>query len=328
MSRSLLALLVVVVGLAPSIARAESGRFNVHVQAGAAGPPSALAGDLVVDWQLVQPVALELTIGGGAYLVTDELLLDQSVGIFTSSIGARFRFADDQSGYPEEGGSISGNFWLAPHVGVIVASGAALTLDVAVGYELSIAAPLSLGLFVRPTLAIGGAGVTGFVTGGITVSFEIDPLREAIDPDRDHDGVANTEDRCPRTPEGSEVDERGCVPMPTVLVLEGITFGFDSAQIEPGSQPTLERAAQMLADNPDVRVEIGGHTDDIGAPEHNDRLSRDRAQSVADWLIDNRIERSRLVVRGYGAASPRVPNTDEQSRSLNRRIEFRQLGAR
>lgn len=310
---------------APSVARAESGQLNVHLEVGVLAPPLGGIGSVGVDWQLARPVALEVMVGGGAVEGGFDWEGNTTIApLFIATAGARFRILDDDSGYPAEGGSVHGQLWVAPHVGVGVLPGrAAFVFDVGVGYELSIAAPVSLGVYVRPALAVSDVAFSAWFQGGLTMSFEIDPLRDPIDPDRDHDGVLNADDRCPRTPEGTEVDERGCVPVVEVLVLEGITFAFDSAEIEPGAEDVLARAAQMLDDNQAIRVEIGGHTDDVGDSAHNERLSRDRAQSVAEWLVAHGIGRERLQVRGYGASSPRVANADDASRARNRRIEFR-----
>jgi outer membrane protein OmpA-like peptidoglycan-associated protein len=321
--------LVLLASLYAEPARAESGRFNLHFDAGVLLPPVGGYGNVAFDWQLAQPVALELALGGGA--TGDDF---GTYGLFTAVVGARIRLLDDESGYPSEGGSVHGHLFIAPHVGFgfmgfangfASGAGPAFVFDVGVGYELSVASPVSIGLYARPIFSFSDLGFGVLFTGGVTVSIEIDPLRGPVDPDRDHDGVLNAEDRCPRTPEGTAVDARGCVPVVEVLVLEGITFLFDSAEIQPGHEDDLLEAARMLEDNPEVRVEIGGHTDDVGDPSHNERLSQDRAQSVAEWLVAHGIERSRLRVRGYGMSAPRVPNTDEASRARNRRIEFRVL---
>lgn len=332
--------------LAPT-AHAESGRFNLHLSG--VGPLPA-AGEASFDWQLARPFALELRAGGGA--LTDFGQLTQ--GIFYATAGARFRFADDESGYLDEGGSIAGHLWLAPHVGFFLTDTAAgFLFDASIGYDFSIVNPVSIGPFFRAGVGVGGADVAVFVAGGLQVSIEIDPLREpdtdldgdgvmdrrdrcpgsppggAVDPlgctDEDGDGVNDDLDMCPGTPPGADVDGRGCVLLPPALVLEGIEFRYDSAEILPTSEPSLLRAAQALLDNPDVRVEIGGHTDDIGGRAYNDDLSLQRATSVRDWLTGRGIDARRLEVRGYGSAQPRVENVDEASRARNRRIEFRQL---
>lgn len=143
--------------------------------------------------------------------------------------------------------------------------------------------------------------------------------------DEDDDTVYDDTDACPGTPSESRVDARGCIVLPPALVLDGIVFEYDSAVIQLQSEPVLLRAAQALRDNPDARVEIGGHTDDIGSRTYNQELSLHRAESVRDWLVGHGIDASRLEVRGYGSSEPRVPNTDDASRQQNRRIEFRQI---
>jgi outer membrane protein OmpA-like peptidoglycan-associated protein len=143
------------------------------------------------------------------------------------------------------------------------------------------------------------------------------------DDDRDQDRVPDERDACPGTPPNTEVDDRGCAVLRQKIVLEGITFQFNSAVIQPGSETTLLRAAQILRDNPGVHVEIEGHTDDVGKPDFNQRLSESRARSVADWLAAHGIPSDRMTVKGYGAIKPRAPNDSESNRALNRRIEFR-----
>ena len=82
----------------------------------------------------------------------------------------------------------------------------------------------------------------------------------------------------------------------------------------------------MLTDflhrNPELKVELAGHTDDIGSDAFNLKLSSERAEVVKQALIDNGIESVRLTSKGYGAARPLVPNDSEENRSLNRRTEM------
>ncbi|MFO0693910.1 MAG: OmpA family protein [Polyangiales bacterium] len=151
--------------------------------------------------------------------------------------------------------------------------------------------------------------------------------RVASDDDTDRDGVPDERDACAGTARGVEVDARGCAVLRERLVLDGITFAFDSAEILPESEPTLERALSLLRDNPDARIEIGGHTDDVGDARHNLRLSQQRAETVRRWLVQHGIPQGRLVARGYGATSPRAPNDTEEGRARNRRIEFTHLDA-
>lgn len=150
---------------------------------------------------------------------------------------------------------------------------------------------------------------------------------DAADDDSDHDGVADDRDQCTGTPRGVEVDARGCAILRAQLVLDGITFAFDSAEILPASEPTLLRALSMLRDNPTARIEISGHTDNVGAEAHNRRLSEERAQGVRRWMTEHGIEAARLTARGYGPSRPRASNDSEEGRAQNRRIEFAHLNA-
>ena len=145
---------------------------------------------------------------------------------------------------------------------------------------------------------------------------------DAADDDSDHDGVPDDRDQCSGTPRGVEVDARGCAILRAQLVLDGITFATDSADILPASEDTLNRALSMLRDNPDAQIEISGHTDNTGSEPHNRRLSEQRAQGVRGWMVSHGIPAARLTARGFGPSRPRAPNDTEEGRAQNRRIEF------
>lgn len=310
-----------VVSLSAVSALAESNRFNLHVNPGvlltSAGVGPEI--DLGVDWQFVRGVAADLRVG------TSFPINQFGVGIvFNPAVGVRFRLLDDVQGYNNQpGGNLAGNLSIAPHVGAIIGSvGAGLSVDVEVAYVFSVARPLQLGPFVRPVVGFGTFGVVGGATVGLALHFGLGP-----EPghDRDGDGVGDERDRCPDTPPNTEVDSRGCTVIPKAMVLDGITFKLNSADIEPASERTLQRALLGLRDNPEARVEIGGHTDDTGTVERNETLSRERAQAVRQWLVAHGIDAGRLTAKGYGATKPKVKNTDEASRTVNRRIEFTRL---
>ena len=164
--------------------------------------------------------------------------------------------------------------------------------------------------------------------GGVPDGYEAqngtDPLNRA-DDDQDLDTVLNDRDQCPGTAEGTEVDERGCAVIRAQMVLPGITFALNSAEILPASERTLNIALQILRDNPDARVEVGGHTDNTGARQHNMQLSRARADSVRTWLSTHGIDAGRMSARGYGPTQPAAPNETEEGRAQNRRIEFSRI---
>ena len=316
----------------PSSAQAESRRFNVHLDVGGMLPPGASAG-VGFDWQFKVGYALDaaLTLG----YVADDRWFPFDAGLPTatggtapgipwvhSAMGVRFRFFDNWKGYVNEPrGDASGNLYLVPRAGLaFLGPNAYATVDVQAGYEWSIAKPLQLGAFLRAGTGYG-SGPLAFLTAGISFSFEVGaPL-----PDEDHDRVPDEADHCPQTPLDTEVDRHGCAVLRQEMVLSGITFQFNSADIAPSSQATLERAVQVLRDNPDARVEVSGHTDNIGDDAYNLRLSHARAQAVADWLTLRGVSAARLSVKGYGSTQPRDVADTEDARARNRRIEFRRL---
>ena len=118
-------------------------------------------------------------------------------------------------------------------------------------------------------------------------------------------------------------------PIPKVgerIILKGIYFDFNSAVIKPESYPVLDDAAKVLKAKPNMKVEIGGHTDSIGSDSYNMKLSYQRANAVRDYLIRyHNIDPSRLIAVGYGETRPIADNRTRAGRDLNRRIEFKIL---
>ena len=90
----------------------------------------------------------------------------------------------------------------------------------------------------------------------------------------------------------------------------------------PVSRTVLDKAVAVLKEYPDVRVNIVGHTDDVGAAEFNLDLSRRRAEAVKKYLVDHGIDSGRVTTEGRGSTDPDVPNDSEINRAKNRRIEF------
>ena len=106
------------------------------------------------------------------------------------------------------------------------------------------------------------------------------------------------------------------------VVLNNIYFDLNKASIHPDAYPQLEELYNWLVENPDVRIEISGHTDNRGNPEANKILSEQRAFEVSNYLIDRGIEQSRIRAAGYGQEKPIADNATEEGRSKNRRTEF------
>ena len=136
--------------------------------------------------------------------------------------------------------------------------------------------------------------------------------------DSDGDGVPDMADRCPGTPRGIVVDEKGCPREP--VILRGVEFATASATLTEGSRPILDAVADDLLIHPLVRVELQGHTDSRGADAYNLDLSQRRAESVRDYLISKGVNATRLVAQGYGETQPIGDNTTEAGRAENRRV--------
>ncbi|NPV14357.1 OmpA family protein [candidate division WOR-3 bacterium] len=108
-----------------------------------------------------------------------------------------------------------------------------------------------------------------------------------------------------------------------VLTLKGVYFEFGKATLRTESYPALMEAAQIMKDNPDILVEIQGHTDNIGSDKANQILSEKRAYSVMNFLVQyGGIDPKRLTAKGYGESRPIASNDTDEGRQLNRRVEF------
>lgn len=105
--------------------------------------------------------------------------------------------------------------------------------------------------------------------------------------------------------------------------LENVFFDFDKYELKPESKTELNKVVQFLKSNSNLRIEIGGFTDNQGAAAYNMDLSVNRAKSVYDYLIQNGIEPSQISYKGYGQSQPVASNENEAGRAKNRRIEFR-----
>ena len=105
------------------------------------------------------------------------------------------------------------------------------------------------------------------------------------------------------------------------VVLENIFFSFDSFELDPKSDNEIDRLVSFLRDNPNVEIEIVGHTDNIGSEKRNRVLSENRALSVKKALVAKGIDHSRLVAKGLGMSAPVASNDTEEGRQLNRRVE-------
>ena len=155
--------------------------------------------------------------------------------------------------------------------------------------------------------------------------------------DTDGDGVCEGLDHCPNTPAGLRVDAQGC-PIEVnekevqlldtgTIRLQNINFDTNKATIKPESYAQLDTVGMILVQYPTLKIEIGGHTDNRGGAEHNQKLSEARAAAVLDYLTAKfpLINRSQFSSKGYGLSMPIAPNTTSLGRARNRRVEFKVL---
>ena len=136
--------------------------------------------------------------------------------------------------------------------------------------------------------------------------------------DSDSDGVPDYLDRCPDTPKGAKVDERGCWSFQA----DNVLFEFDKYKLKPQAHPILDEVVVILKRDKDLRIEVRGHTCNVGTEEYNKKLSEKRARAVAEYLLNKGIDPKRLNFSGYGETMPAYSNKAEEGRSLNRRVEF------
>ncbi|MGB8330822.1 MAG: OmpA family protein [Polyangiales bacterium] len=153
------------------------------------------------------------------------------------------------------------------------------------------------------------------------------------DPDNDSDRILDVDDTCPNDPEtyNGYKDEDGCPDKGLVIledtqitILEKIYFETDSAIIQPRSFPLLDAVAATLNASPQITlVEIQGHADQRGSDEYNIKLTRARAASVMNALIERGVIKSRLRSAGYGERCPVDPKNNASAWEKNRRVEFK-----
>ncbi|TXH02856.1 MAG: hypothetical protein E6R07_14205 [Nevskiaceae bacterium] len=159
--------------------------------------------------------------------------------------------------------------------------------------------------------------------------------------DSDGDGVPDDIDECPHTPAGAKVlangcalkddcrtpkageavDENGCA-VNKAFILKGVNFEFDSDRLTPEAKEILNGVAETLKSYADLKIEVAGHTDDVGTEAYNLGLSERRAHSVVTYLGNAGVDTTRLTPVGYGKTKPLVEGTTDEDRAKNRRVEL------
>ncbi|WP_245957863.1 OmpA family protein [Marinomonas piezotolerans] len=141
--------------------------------------------------------------------------------------------------------------------------------------------------------------------------------------DADKDGVINVRDMCPNTPMGAKVDNNGCSEKSSKLLSLDLKILFSSGKydVKPQYYGEIKKLADFLKANPTSSVVIEGHTDDVGNANYNLALSQNRADAIANVLVERfGIPRSRVEGIGYGEEKPIATNDTASGRELNRRV--------
>ena len=112
---------------------------------------------------------------------------------------------------------------------------------------------------------------------------------------------------------------------PKPLVLDGVNFDTAKATLRPESFPRLDTVVDFMVHKQDARVEISGHTDNVGKAKANKTLSEQRAQTCRDYIVSKGIDMKRLDAVGFGDSRPIAPNDNDEGRQKNRRIEAKEL---
>jgi outer membrane protein OmpA-like peptidoglycan-associated protein len=152
--------------------------------------------------------------------------------------------------------------------------------------------------------------------------------------DTDGDGVCDGADKCPNTPAGAKVDKDGC-PIEVIeketemldtgmIRLQNVNFATGKSDLLPEDLPTLDVVGQVLTKWPELKVEVGGHTDSRGTDARNQALSEARAKSVLAYIEQKfpTLKPEQLTAKGYGEARPIAPNNNALNMARNRRVEF------
>jgi OOP family OmpA-OmpF porin len=109
----------------------------------------------------------------------------------------------------------------------------------------------------------------------------------------------------------------------TAGVIPDLTFDPGTARLQSSSYVALDSIADMLSASPEVRVEIGAHTDRSGSPNDDLRITTLQAEAVRDYLVVKGVSYQQIVARGYGSSVPLTEDTTPRGRAANRRVEIR-----
>jgi outer membrane protein OmpA-like peptidoglycan-associated protein len=145
-------------------------------------------------------------------------------------------------------------------------------------------------------------------------------------PDTDGDGIVDPKDKCPKL--FGVAANNGCPEIKKEVkeiltkAMEGVYFDTNLSKIKKVSFKVLDNVVTVMKNNPDYKLQIDGHTDNVGDDAKNLQLSKDRAKAVKDYLVSKKVDAGRLFSEGYGETKPKATNDTKDGRAKNRRVEF------
>ena len=142
--------------------------------------------------------------------------------------------------------------------------------------------------------------------------------------DTDEDGVPDSIDLCPETQHGITVESTGCA-VGVAINLDGVNFLYNSHELTDKARGILDRVAETIIQQPELHLEVAGHTDATGDPAYNQELSMQRAEAVRDYLVAQGANPRYIGAAGYGGQRPIADNATLEGLQKNRRVELRVL---
>lgn len=246
----------------------------------------------------------------------------------TASI--RYHFDSSLLGFQPYVGGNGGNLRFAKHNN-------AQYVGLETGVQKMLAPFIALDLGARPTWNLDESQWDAAVYAGLNIVFgkksstqqksepKSEPAQEPeVFVDTDGDGIPDHLDKCADTPQGAKVDADGCAVVLTEDVREQayVQFALGKADVQEGSLAEIEKIAALVKQYPDAQVQLVGHSDNTGNANLNLRLSKERAASVRQILVDDfGIAANRITSDGVGSNQPIADNSTAEGRAQNRRVE-------
>ena len=151
---------------------------------------------------------------------------------------------------------------------------------------------------------------------GVKIRFAFGRVKREVKP------IKEPKIKEPKKPKEPKITEVPDEIQQTMIELSDALFAFDKFDLNAEAREMLDRVVSWLSDHPELKVEIGGHTDSRGSDAYNQRLSENRAKSVYDYFVSHGIAASRLSYKGYGESRPIATNETDEGRQRNRRVEL------